>query len=309
MRDEINARLKRIGVLGHRRALVVLTVILVGMQPAGVGAATILGTDAVNIRSCPSLDCDVVSVAPLGSEVEVTGDERDGWVPVSWGNVEGFAYALFVGSDGEAPWLVQGDSACDQVALIFNIGIGEAPSTSIVDTLVANQVPATMFPMGWWAAAHPDYLKTLDEAGFVIGTHGDEQLFLTTLDDEAITTDVADSISAIEAVIGRDIDPWVTPYAADTNERVRRLVAGMGLMPVGWGVAAADYGADATADSVYTRVMSGIGPGAIVEMHLDGPATEVSTALALPLIIRDIQAQGYDLVTIPELAEPCPRQA
>lgn len=289
------------------RAVMLLTVLLVGMQPAAVSAATISGTDAVNIRSCPSLDCDVVGIAPLGSDVDVAGDEQDGWVPVSWGNVQGFAFALYVESDTEAPWLVQGDPACNQVALIFNIGIGEVPSASVINTLIGSDVPATMFPMGWWAEAYPDYLKTLDEAGFVIGTHGDQQLFLTTLGDETITTDVTDSVSAIEAVIGREIDPWVTPYAADTDDRVRRLVAGMGLMPVGWNVAAADYGTDATADSVYTRVMSGIGPGAIIEMHLDGPATDVSTALALPLIIRDIQAQGYDLVTIPELAEPCIR--
>jgi len=307
VRDGFNARLQWIRAFGPGRALVVLAAILIGIQPASVNAATVSGTDAVNIRSCPALDCDVVGIAPLGSDVDVVGEERDGWTPVSWGNVQGFAYSLYLGSDTETPWLMNGDPACNQVALIFNIGIGEVPSQSILDTLAAGDVAATMFPMGWWAEAHPDYLRSLDEAGFAIGTHGDQQVFLTTLDDRAIITDLADSISAIEAVIERDIDPWFTPYAADTDERVRRLVAGMGLMPVGWEVAAADYGADATADSVYTRVMSEIGPGAIVEMHLDGPATEVSTALALPLIIRDIQAQGYDLVTIPELAEPCTR--
>ncbi|MDQ3539113.1 MAG: hypothetical protein M3440_00350, partial [Chloroflexota bacterium] len=46
--------------LSRGRAIVLLTVLLVGMQPVGVGAATVSGTDAVNIRSCPSLDCDVV---------------------------------------------------------------------------------------------------------------------------------------------------------------------------------------------------------------------------------------------------------
>lgn len=290
---------------GARNAIMLLIVILLGMRPAGVGAATVSGTDAVNIRSCASLDCEVVGIAPLGSPVDVIGDEQDGWVPVSWGNVQGYAYSLYVGSGTEAPWLLQGDPACNQVALIFNIGIGNAPSASVIDTLLAEDVDATMFPMGWWAGAYPEYLKTLDEAGFVIGTHGGEQVLLTTLDDGAITADVASSVTAIEAIIGRGIDPWMTPYAADTDERVRRLVAEMGLMPVGWTIAAADYGPEATADGVYAQVMSGITPGAIVELHLDGPATEVSTALALPLIIRDLRAQGYDLVTIPELAQPC----
>jgi peptidoglycan/xylan/chitin deacetylase (PgdA/CDA1 family) len=284
-----------------------LLVLLLGMQPAAVRAATVSGTGAVNIRSCASLDCDIVGIAPLGSDLEIIGEEQDGWVPIRWAGVQGFAYTLYVDSGTEAPWFLRGDPACDQVALIFNIGIGEVPSASVIDSLVREDVDATMFPMGWWARAYPDYLRTLDGAGFTIGTHGDQQVFLTTVDDQTITADVANSITAIEAVIGREIDPWVTPYAADTDERVRRLVAGMGLMPVGWTVAAADYGPDATADSVYSQVMSGVGPGAIVELHLDGPATEVSTAAALPLIIRDLRAQGYDLVSIRDLAQPCAR--
>ncbi len=295
------------GVPLRRRAIVLLMVVMLGFQPAAVGAATVSGTSAVNIRSCASMDCEVIGIAPLGSDLEITGEEAEGWVPVRWGDVDGFAYALYVGLEDEAPWLLQGDPACNQVALIFNVGIGEAPSASIIDTLIAEDVDATMFPMGWWARTYPDYLKMLDEAGFTIGTHGDQQLFLTTVDDQTITTDVTDSVRTIEEIIGRDIDPWFTPYAADIDERVRRLVADMGLMPVGWTVAAADYGTDATADSVYSQVMSGVAPGAIVELHLDGPATEVSTAAALPLIIRDLRAQGYDLVTIPKIAEPCTR--
>lgn len=284
-----------------------LIVILLGLQPVAASAATVSGTDAVNIRSCASLDCDVVGIAPLGAAIDVTGTEDNGWVPVSWGNVQGFAYALYLGSAAKAPWLTQGDPACNQVALLFNIGIGEEPSQSIIDTLVTEDVDATMFPMGWWADEHPEYLKMLDEEGFVIGTHGDQRVFLTTVDDEEITNDVADSITAIESVIGHDIEPLMTPYAADTDERVRRLVGDMGLLSVGWTVAAADYGPEATADSVYTRVMSEMHPGAIVELHLDGPATETSTAAALPLIIRDLRAQGYDLVTVPEIAQPCTR--
>lgn len=292
---------------GSRNAIVFLAVILIGMQPAGVSAATVSGTSAVNIRACASLDCEIVGIAPLGSDLEIIGEEQDGWLPVRWADVQGFAYALYVESGTEAPWFLQGDPACDQVALIFNIGIGEVPSASVIETLVAEGAAATMFPMGWWAQAYPDYLRMLDAAGFAIGTHGDQQLFLTTVDDQTVTADIANSITTIEAVIGREIDPWVTPYAADTDERVRRLVAEMGLMPVGWTVTAADYGPDATADAVYTQVMSGVEPGAIVELHLDGPATESSTAAALPLIIRDLRAQGYELVSIPDLAQPCAR--
>ena len=76
-----------------------------------------------------------------------------------------------------------------------------------------------MFPMGWWAATYPDYLEQLDEAGFLIGTHGDQQVFLTSVADDAILEDVTNSVVAIESVIERDIDEFFTPYAADTDER------------------------------------------------------------------------------------------
>jgi peptidoglycan/xylan/chitin deacetylase (PgdA/CDA1 family) len=280
-----------------------------GVAPA-VSANTsangvISATSGINIRACPTLECQIIGSASLGEPIEITGDVVDGFYPVLWYGREGYAYALYVSRGGQAPWFVEGDDSCERVALVFNIGIGEEPSQAIVDTLVETGTAASMFPMGWWAEAYPDFLLQLDEAGFVIGTHGDEQVFLTSLDDEAVSADVTNSVDAIEAVIGRDIDQFFTPYAADSDERVRAIVSAEGLLPVGWNVAANDYGSDATEEGVYTRVMTDIYPGAVIEMHLDGPATDQSTARALPRLIADLQSAGYEFVTVPELTLPC----
>lgn len=287
------------------RVVVILAIVLVGLLPGSVGAATVSGTDAVSIRSCPSLECGLLAVAPLGAALKVTGDPENGFLPVLWEGTPGFAYRLFVTEETVPPWLVQGDPECKQVALIFNIGIGGVPSQTVLDILKWHGVPATMFPMGWWALEHPDYLRQLRDAGFTIGTHGDQPFLPTTRTDAEIMHDVEASIEAIESVIGRPVDPWITPYAADSDERVRAVVAGMGLMPVGWTVAANDYDATATSDAIYRRVMDSVHPGAIVEMHLDGPATEWSTAAALPGIIGELRALGYTLASVPDLAAPC----
>ncbi len=179
----------------------------------------------------------------------------------------------------DAPWFVEGDVACPRIALIFDIGIGETPSETVLDTLIEKDVSATMFPMGSFARSQPDYLRRLADAGFEIGTHGDTNLWLTDAPDDAIRADIRSSIDAIEAVIGRPIDRYHTPYAANTDERVRTVVASEGLLPVGWKVAAPDWSADATEEGVYNAVFYNAYPGAIVEMHLDGPATERSTAV------------------------------
>lgn len=299
-------------VRSHKRSrfdVVIVILLALGIfaeATANAQAGGVIGaTSDVNIRACATLDCQVIGSAALGDSIEITGDIVDGFYPVRWYGREGFVFALYVTPPGEAPTFIEGDDSCNRVALVFNIGIGEEPSQSIVDTLVETKTPATMFPMGWWAAAYPNYLTQLDDAGFVIGTHGDQQLFLTTLSDEAIAEDISNSVSAIEAVIDRDIDQYFTPYAADTDLRVQAIVSSLGLLPVGWHVSANDYGPAATEAGVYDLVTDNVYPGAIIEMHLDGPATEQSTALALPRVIEDLQEDGYEFVTVPELTLPC----
>jgi peptidoglycan/xylan/chitin deacetylase (PgdA/CDA1 family) len=211
------------------------------------------------------------------------------------------------------PWFMEGDVSCGRIALIFNIGMssnaGETPSDAILHTLIDAMVDATMFPMGEFARAHPEYLQRLNTAGFEIGTHGDVAISLTQASDEAIREDIRTSIDAIEAVIGRPIDPYHTPYAADTDMRVRDVIGSEGLVPIGWKVSAPDWSEGASEEAVYRAVVDHVYPGAIVEMHLDGSATERSKARALPRIIADLRDRGYEFVTIGDMLEPCPGPA
>lgn len=267
--------------------------------------ARVVATDALVIRDCALLQCPVLGKVMLGDTLKVIGDEENGFLPVAWNGTVGYAYRLYLDTGNGAPWFVEGTPACKQVALVFDIGIGYEPSTSILNTLDSTDTAASMFPMGWWAVTFPEYLRQLDAMGFDIGTHGDQPILLTEQDDATVANDIQRSVSTIETVLGREIDPYFTPYAADTNEDVRAIAADIGLLPVGWNVAANDYGPDATERAVYERVMSSVYPGAVVELHLDGPATEQSTALALPRIIADLEAQGYTFVPISGLVIPC----
>lgn len=279
----------------------------VGVAPARAARiGVVVGSEGVNVRSCPSLDCDVLDVLPLGSAVEIAGDEVDGFVPVRHNRLSGYAYRLYVASNpAEPPYLVEGQPGCGRVALIFNVGIGEEPAWGIVETLVEEDAPATMFVMGWWAEAHPKALDRLASGGFVIGSHGDQPVELTGRPDRAVLTDIRAAASAIESVLGERPGPWFTPYAAASDGRVRSLIAREGYLPVAWRVPAIDYGAEATADGVYEQVMDHVYDGAIVELHLDGPASATSTAVALPRIIEGLRARGFRLVDIPEMATPC----
>ncbi|HEU0165489.1 MAG TPA: polysaccharide deacetylase family protein, partial [Thermomicrobiales bacterium] len=295
-----------------RRYATIVQVVMLALAltlPASIaradGNAWVAATDAVNIRSCPAESCPVLARVDLGQSLTVNGDLINGYLPVNYQGVNGYAYSLFVTDQTEDTWFTHGEAGCKRVAFLFDIGIGDTPSRTVIDTLVDQKVTATMFPMGDWALENPDFLRQLAQDGFPIGTHGQDSTFLTTASDDEIASNLTTSMTNIESVIGSPPILWATPYAADTDPRVRTVTANLGLVPVGWTVAADDYDTTATDDSVYQRVVGGVTDGAIVEFHLDGPATETSTALALPRIIETLRGEGYTFVTVPEMANPC----
>ena len=267
---------------------------------------SVVGTDRLNLRDCPETACDTLATLPLGAELRITGQAVGGFVPAEWQGTSGWAYRTFLAPEAQVDLIRQGVPGCNRVAIIFNAGIGERPSESILDTLVSTQQPATLFAMGWWAETYPDYLQRMaSEANVAIGTHGHTQTMLTGATDSEIVAEVHNSAGSIERVLGYPPERYYTPYATDSDARVQRVIAAEGYLPVGWTVAGADYHDDDTAQGVYERVMNGATDGAIIELHLDGPATEQSTAEALPWIISNLEAEGYELVTLPEILLPC----
>lgn len=267
---------------------------------------TIVGTTGLNIRECPDVSCGSAGLAQLRDPVIVTGPAENGFLPVQWAGKDGWAWALYVATESRGtPYLYMGTPGCNRVAILFNIGIGSEMQMHTLRWLKEQKVPATIFPMGWWAQANPDDMREMAMLGFVIGTHGDRRMNLTGHSDDEILIDLRDSAKHIKEVIGTDPDPYFTPYAADMDDRVRSVVANEGYLPVGWDVSADDWDVDITPDYVYDRVVPNVVDGSIVEFHLDGPSSAESSAVAIPWIVSDLKEQGFTFVTIQEMAQPC----
>ena len=198
-----------------------------------------------------------------------------------------------------------GQPGCKRVALIFNVGMDYEPRMTVLDGLAARGVPATVFPMGWFAWTYPDLIRQMANEGFVVGSHGDQPIPLTTRADWEIAQDIRDAGTAIESALGQPPAWYFTAYAADRDDRVRAIVAAEGYVPVGWTVSADDWVPDATPMSVYHHVVDNIYDGAIVEFHLDAPNTAGSTEISLPWIVTDLAALGYTFVTVPDMTLPC----
>jgi peptidoglycan/xylan/chitin deacetylase (PgdA/CDA1 family) len=287
-------------------ALLIVAAPVAAQDGSGREAGIVVGTTGLNIRSCPDVSCGSEGLAQLKDPIIITGPEEHGYLPVEWAGKAGWAWNLYVATESRGtPFLEAGTPGCNRVAFIFNIGIGEKLQLQALLWMKENNIPATIFPMGWWATTFPDDMRTMAMLGFPIGTHGDVRLNLTGFDDDEIATDLKDSATHIKQVIGSEPIPYFTPYAADADDRVHSVIAQEGYLPIAWDVAADDYGEDITADYVYDRVVPNVVDGSIVEFHLDGPSSAQSTAVAIPRIVADLKKEGFTFVTIPDMAQPC----
>lgn len=200
--------------------------------PAIETQGRIVGTEAANVRACAGVDCGVRGTAKLGEAVTVTGEAVGDWLPVRWNGAEGFVYRLYVQTPAGTPELRRGAPGCGRVALLVNLGVGYPFQIEPLRWLAANDVPATIFPMGWWAKENAAAPREVAAPGFPIGSHGDQRQELTGPGDGAVTADVRAAEAAIGAVLGEKPQPSFTPYAAAMDERVRSLVARAGYLPV-----------------------------------------------------------------------------
>jgi peptidoglycan-N-acetylglucosamine deacetylase len=197
--------------------------------------------------------------------------------------------------------VTRGDPAVPNVALVFNVGAGYTPATSILETLADKQYQATFFVMGWWARLHPDGLRQIAAGGHEIASHGDHIFDLTRAADDDVRADLLAAEAAISGVTGRTTRPLWSPSAGYRDRRVRAIAASLGYRPILWTADSGDWSEEASAESVYSHVMGNAGNGAIIVLHFDSPTTVDSTAQVLPRVIDDLRAAGYRLVTVTQL--------
>jgi peptidoglycan/xylan/chitin deacetylase (PgdA/CDA1 family) len=197
--------------------------------------------------------------------------------------------------------VLRGDPALPNLALVFNVGAGYEPATSILDVLAQRQQRVTFFVMGWWAEHHPDVLRQIADGGHEIASHGHSILDLTLVSDAQVRADLEAADSAIAVVTGRTTRPLWSPSAGYRDARVRAIAASLGYRPIVWTVDSGDWTLEATPESVYSHIVNGAQNGAIVVLHFDSPSTRDSTALVLAAAIDALRSSGYRLVTITEL--------
>ncbi|GAA1164003.1 polysaccharide deacetylase family protein [Nocardioides aquiterrae] len=191
------------------------------------------------------------------------------------------------------------------VALTFDDGPLATVTPRVVRLLERLEVPATFFMVGNRVAAHPELVRLVDRAGFAIGNHTWEHTDLTTQTPAAARHALMSTRRALLDAGVTPTDLARPPYGA-IDDRVRRVMASLDLVPTLWTVDSRDW-TGLSARQIARGVVGAVRPHRTnVVLQHDGVTNSPATLEALPAEIRTLQKRGYCFASLDESGDPTP---
>lgn len=164
----------------------------------------------------------------------------------------------------------------------------------ILKILKENDSVATFFVVGNRVPTYSDTVKTACDMGCEIGNHTYEHKCLTRLSEAQVKSQISKTNRAVKKVIGK-APVIMRPTGGATNTNVKKWVD---MPSIIWSIDTLDW-KTRNADSTKRAVLDHVKDGDIVLMH----DLYSATATASETIIPELVKQGYQLVTVSELAE------
>lgn len=178
------------------------------------------------------------------------------------------------------------------IALTFDDGPG--PRTmELLAQLEKYNAHATFFMLGQKVSSYPDAIRKMQEIGCELGNHSYNHPDLSKLDAAGIQSQISQTNEGIRGIAGNGATVLRPPYGAISST----LSSNAGMPMILWNIDTLDW-KTRNAQSTIDAVMKDVKDGDIILMH-DIHSETIDAALQL---IPRLQAEGYQLVTVSELA-------
>ena len=182
-----------------------------------------------------------------------------------------------------------------KIAFTMNCAWNADDIDSILETLKNNDVHITFFMVGNWIDKYPEAVKKIYEAGHEIGSHSNTHPHVNNLSAEKNLEEIQLSVSKIEKITGQKTNLYRAPYG-EYNDTVIKTAQENGYYTIQWNLDTLDY-KDLTGDEMWNRLKDKLENGSIILSH-NGTK---HTADSLDMIIKNIKAQGFQVVPVSEL--------
>lgn len=190
-----------------------------------------------------------------------------------------------------------------EVVITFDDGPIPPYSNSVLDTLASQCVKATYFLVGEMAQAHPSIVRRIYNAGHSIGTHSQNHPYaFQRLSEENAEKQVEVGIASVDAALGdaNAVSPFFRIPGLGRTNGIETYLASKSLVTWSADVVADDW-KHIGASEIVRRAMRRLaekGRG-ILLLHDIHPAT----ALALPMLLKELKEHGYHIVQVAAAGE------
>ena len=195
-----------------------------------------------------------------------------------------------------------GPRSSKQVALTFDAcptGRPDEYDEKVIDVLMREKVPATLFMSGRWVEKNAEKAKYLaSQPQFEIANHAYWHPHMLEKDDERIVRELKQTQRIIKKTTGKTPKYFRPPYG-EVDERLAQLAKKAGLTTIQYDIASGDPDAGLSTTRIGRVMLRDAKGGSIIVFHMNGNG--VHTAEALPIIIEGLRKNGFKLVTVGEM--------
>lgn len=190
------------------------------------------------------------------------------------------------------------DASKPMIALTYDDGPTPAITSGILSTLRENNAVATFFVLGSSIGNSPTTIQEIDASGCEIGNHTYNHTDITSIDAASIQQELSAASATIQTLV--ENRPLIMrPPSGVYDQRSCSDVAAVedGYPLITWSVDTLDSQHNDAATTVQV-ILTQVTDGSIIRMH----DTQASTLLATQIVVPELVAMGYQLVTVSELA-------
>jgi len=186
-----------------------------------------------------------------------------------------------------------------EVVITFDDGPLPPYTDIILDTLASQCVKATYFLVGQMAHAYPSVVRRIYNEGHTIGTHSqDHPHAFERLSMRRVESEVVGGINSVTAALGdaNALSPFFRVPGLGRTNAIERFLEGKQLVTWSADVDTNDWWRGSTPGAIVKRAMRRLnakGRG-IILMH----DIHRATAMALPILLKELKANGYNVVHV-----------
>jgi peptidoglycan/xylan/chitin deacetylase (PgdA/CDA1 family) len=185
-----------------------------------------------------------------------------------------------------------------EVVITFDDGPLPPYTNIILDALASHCVKATYFLVGQMAHAYPSVVRRIYNEGHTIGTHSQRHPHFERLSMQRVEREVDGGINSVTAALGdaKALSPFFRiPYLGRTNA-IERFLERKQLVTWSADVDTNDWWRGSSPGAIVQRTMRRLNANGrgIILMH----DIHRRTAIALPMLLNELKANGYNVVHV-----------